>query len=143
MSFVLFGGMGVGRVRTFLWPLVAVNLPVLDTHDAVCVGQSAVIVCNGENSSARIFRDLGEHGRFVERFVVQSWAEYVRSRQRMTLGERRIQERVEKFQREGVEIRVSRLIAINPEDIAAGPQPIPPAPPPPAHAKETAKASAH
>jgi MFS family permease len=95
-------------------------------------------------SDWHIFRDLGEHGRFVERFVVQSWAEYVRSRQRMTVGERRIQERVEKFQREGVEIRVSRLIAINPQDIAAGPQAIPPAPPSPAsaHAKETAKASA-
>ena len=30
----------------------------------------------------RVFRDLAEDGRFVERFVIQSWAEYVRLRTR-------------------------------------------------------------
>jgi len=91
-------------------------------------------------SDWHIFRDLGEHGRYVERFVVQSWAEYVRSRTRMTITDRRIQERVEKFQREGVEIRVSRLIAINPEDIDGPPPPPPPAPTPATKARVPASA---
>ena len=30
-----------------------------------------------------VFRDLGEDGRFVERFVISSWAEYVRLRTRI------------------------------------------------------------
>jgi hypothetical protein len=71
-------------------------------------------------SDWRVFRDLGEDGRFVERFVIQSWAEYVRLRTRMTVTDRRIQERVEKFQRPGVPVRVSRLIGVGPQDIGAG-----------------------
>jgi MFS family permease len=61
----------------------------------------------------RLFRDLGEDGRFVERFVIQSWAEYVRLRTRMTVADRQIQDRVEKLQRSGVPLRVSRLIGID------------------------------
>jgi MFS family permease len=70
-------------------------------------------------SDWHIFRDLGEDGRFVERFVILSWAEYVRLRTRMTVTDRRIQDRIEKFQRPGVPIRVSRLIAIGLQDIEA------------------------
>jgi quinol monooxygenase YgiN len=61
----------------------------------------------------RLFRDLGEDGRFVERFVIQSWAEYVRLRTRMTVADRQLQERVEHLQRTGVPVRVSRLIGID------------------------------
>ncbi len=61
-------------------------------------------------SSWRVFRDLGEDGRFVERFIVTSWAEYVRLRTRMTITDRQIQESVAQFQRPGVAIRISRLI---------------------------------
>jgi MFS family permease len=46
-------------------------------------------------SDWRIFRDLGEDGRFIERFVIMSWAEYVRLRTRMTVSDRRIADRVE------------------------------------------------
>ncbi|NJN39975.1 MAG: hypothetical protein HC807_02670 [Gammaproteobacteria bacterium] len=35
-------------------------------------------------TSWRIYRDLGERGRVVERYVIASWAEYMRSRSRMT-----------------------------------------------------------
>ncbi len=61
----------------------------------------------------RVFRDLGEDGRFVERFVIQSWAEYVRLRTRMTVTDRQIQDRIEKMQRPGVPVRVSRLIGVD------------------------------
>jgi len=64
-------------------------------------------------SDWRVFRDLGEDGRFVERFIVTSWAEYVRLRTRMTMADRQLQGRVEQLQQPGVPIRVSRLISAN------------------------------
>ncbi len=73
-------------------------------------------------SNWRVFRDLGEDGRFVERFIVTSWAEYVRLRNRMTMADRQVQERVAKFQRPGVPIRVSRLIGTDSLDSRAAPR---------------------
>lgn len=67
-------------------------------------------------TSWRVFRDVGEAGRFVERYVIASWAEYVRLRLRMTFADREIQDRVAQLQREGVPVRVSRLIGVNPSD---------------------------
>jgi MFS family permease len=67
-------------------------------------------------TSWRMFRDLAEEGRFVERYVLASWGEYVRLRNRMTVADRKFQEHVEAHQKPGVPIRVSRLIGINPRD---------------------------
>ena len=64
-------------------------------------------------SDWRTFRDISEEGRFVERFIIRSWAEYVRLRTRMTMADRQIQEGVERLQRSGVPIRVSRLIGVD------------------------------
>jgi len=63
-------------------------------------------------TSWRIFRDLGEEGRFVERFIIASWAEYMRLRTRATMADRHLQARIEELQRPGVPIRVSRLIGV-------------------------------
>ena len=62
-------------------------------------------------SAWMVFRDLGEDGRFVERFIIRSWAEYVRLRTRMTMADRGLQDQVEGLQHDGVPVRVSRLIA--------------------------------
>ena len=67
-------------------------------------------------SDWRVFRDLAEDGRFVERFVITSWAEYVRLRVRMTVSDRQIHEHVGQFQQPGVEIRISRLIGTTSRD---------------------------
>jgi MFS family permease len=68
-------------------------------------------------TSWRVFRDLGDETRFVERYIIASWAEYVRLRSRMTMADRTLQDRVRQFQREGVPVHVSRLIGVNaPED---------------------------
>jgi MFS family permease len=64
-------------------------------------------------SSWRVFRDLEEPDRVVERYVVASWADYLRHRARMTLADIRLQETAREFQREGVPIRVSRLIGVD------------------------------
>ena len=67
-------------------------------------------------SDWRVFRDIGVDGRFVERFILTSWAEYVRLRTRMTLSDRRANDRVEQFQRQDVPILVSRLISTRSSD---------------------------
>jgi hypothetical protein len=69
--------------------------------------------------SWRVFRDVADEGRVVERFIIPSWAEYVRLRQRMTVADRRTLDSLEAFQRPGVLIRVSRLIGISPTDADA------------------------
>jgi hypothetical protein len=61
-----------------------------------------------------VFRDLGEEGRFVERFILTSWAEYVRLRSRMTMTDQVAQDRVEAFLKPGVPIEVTRLISTRP-----------------------------
>jgi len=66
-------------------------------------------------TSWRVFRDVGEDGRFVERYVIASWAEYVRLRARMTMADSRLQQRVAELQRADVPIRVSRLIGVTAE----------------------------
>ncbi len=66
-------------------------------------------------SSWRVFRDLGEDGLFVERFIIASWAEYVRLRTRATVADRNLQERVDRLQRADVPVRVSRFIGIDRE----------------------------
>ena len=63
-------------------------------------------------SSWRVFRDLEDEERFVERFVITSWAEYTRQRQRMTVSDRELQDRVTQLNRSHAPIRVSRLIGI-------------------------------
>lgn len=70
---------------------------------------------NGANSW-RVFRDLEDEGRFVERFVITSWAEYTRQRSRMTVADREVQDRVVQLNRSGVPVRVSRLIGVGPSE---------------------------
>jgi len=63
--------------------------------------------------SWRVFRDLGEEGRFVERFIIDSWAEYVRLRTRATVADRLTHTALEEFQRSDIPIRVSRFIGVD------------------------------
>ena len=63
-------------------------------------------------TSWRVFRDLAEDGRYVERFVIASWAEFLRLRSRMTVADRAMQERAESLQRSDVPIRISRLLGV-------------------------------
>jgi len=72
-------------------------------------------------TSWRVYRDLGEEDRYVERYVIASWAEYVRLRSRMTMTDSRLQAQVEQLQRPGVPIRVSRLIGLDMASAEADP----------------------
>jgi hypothetical protein len=68
-------------------------------------------------SAWRLFRDLEDSERFLERFVIASWAEYVRLRLRFTVKESQEQEEVSKLQRPGVPIRISRLLGVDPREV--------------------------
>ena len=68
--------------------------------------------------SWRVYRDLGHEDHFVERFVIDSWAEYTRLRTRMTQTDRKLQETAERFQSPDVPIRTSRYIGVGREDPA-------------------------
>jgi hypothetical protein len=70
-------------------------------------------------TSWRVFRDLEDRERIVERYVVASWADYFRHRARMTLADSELQDRASRLQREGVPIRVSRLIGIDAQTVLA------------------------
>ncbi|HTS51899.1 MAG TPA: MFS transporter [Burkholderiales bacterium] len=63
-------------------------------------------------ASWRVYRDVEDAERFVERFVITSWAEYTRQRSRMTVKDRELQDRVMQLNRPGTPIRVSRLIGV-------------------------------
>ena len=63
--------------------------------------------------SWRVFADLGEQGKFVERFIISSWAEYVRLRNRATIADRAAHSAIEQFQQAGIPIQVSRLIGVD------------------------------
>jgi MFS family permease/quinol monooxygenase YgiN len=57
-----------------------------------------------------LFRDPAEPGRFVESFVVESWAEHLRQHARATESDREIEERVQAFRIGGGEPVVTHLI---------------------------------
>ena len=68
--------------------------------------------------SWRVFRNLGEDGVFVERFILASWAEYVRLRARATMADRNLMHDVEELA--NTPVRISRLIGIDRESDVLG-----------------------
>jgi hypothetical protein len=59
----------------------------------------------------RVYRDLSDPTRFVERFIVASWADYLHQRARATLTDEAVEARVRAYVPAGVEITVSHYIA--------------------------------
>ena len=96
--------------------LVQVEYRIDEEHQpAFLKAIQAVEATRRRNGAAswRVFRDVGEDERYVERYVITSWAEYVRLRMRMTVADRMLQNRVMELQRKDTPIRVSRLIGVN------------------------------
>ncbi len=65
----------------------------------------------------RVFRDLEEEDLFVERYIVDSWAEYQRLRSRATIADREAHTRIADLQRPAIPIRISRFIGLDPRDV--------------------------
>jgi MFS family permease len=59
----------------------------------------------------RVYRDLGDPSRYVERFLVASWADYLHQRARATLADQEVEARVREFVREGEAVTTQHYIA--------------------------------
>ncbi|MEO5669086.1 MAG: MFS transporter, partial [Ramlibacter sp.] len=59
----------------------------------------------------RVYRDLGDPSRYVERFLVASWANYLHQRARSTLADQGLEAQVREFVREGEMVTMQHYIA--------------------------------
>lgn len=59
----------------------------------------------------RVYRDLGDPSRYVERFIVASWADYLHQRSRATLADQEVEARVRMFLRDGESVTTQHYIA--------------------------------
>jgi MFS family permease len=59
----------------------------------------------------RVYRDLGDPSRYVERFIVASWADYLHQRARATLADQEVEARVRVFLRDGEVVTTQHYIA--------------------------------
>ena len=57
-----------------------------------------------------LFQDTAQPERFVETFVMESWLEFLRTRERMTAADRIIRDRVRSFHEGEQDPHVSRMI---------------------------------
>jgi MFS family permease len=63
-----------------------------------------------------LFRDLAEPERYLELFVVLSWAEHMRQHARVTVADEATEARAFAFQQPGVQPVAAHLIAVRPDD---------------------------
>ncbi|MCM2345240.1 MFS transporter [Acidovorax soli] len=59
----------------------------------------------------RVYKDLGEPSRYVERFIVESWADYLHQRARATMADQALETEVRAFLAPGETARMSHYIA--------------------------------
>jgi len=59
----------------------------------------------------RVYKDLGEPSRYVERFIVESWADYLHQRARATMADQVLETGVRAFLAPGQSARMSHYIA--------------------------------
>ena len=59
----------------------------------------------------RVYKDLGEPSRYVERFIVESWADYLHQRARATVADQQLEADLREFLAEGESAQTSHYIA--------------------------------
>ncbi len=59
----------------------------------------------------RIYSDMADPSRFVERFIVNSWAAYLHQRSRATLADQELEDHVRALQLEGVAVTTQHYLA--------------------------------
>jgi MFS family permease len=70
-----------------------------------------------------LFADASNPARFVETFLVESWAEYLRSRERLTVSDLQVRDRVQAFQQGESPPAVSRMVYIPTSPTPSGAKP--------------------
>jgi len=80
---------------------------------AFCEAMAAVQLIRLRDGATRweIFRDIADLERFLETFVVDSWAEHLRQHERVTVADRDIEQQALAFQKPGSTPIVAHLIA--------------------------------
>lgn len=80
---------------------------------AFCQAMSALEVIRRRDGATRwgLFRDAAAPERFLETFLVASWAEHLRQHDRITVADRVVEERALALQRPGTTPKVSHFIA--------------------------------
>jgi hypothetical protein len=63
-----------------------------------------------------LFADAANPARYVETFLVESWAEYLRQRERLTVSDLDVRDRVQAFQRGDGPPSVSRMVYVPTSD---------------------------
>ena len=59
----------------------------------------------------RLYRDLDDRGRYVERFIVTRWADYLHQRARATVADQALEARVRAFAVDGEEVQMRHYLA--------------------------------
>ena len=59
----------------------------------------------------RVYRDLADPSRYVERFIVTSWADYLHQRARATMADQDVESRVRAFLLPGEAVTMQHFIA--------------------------------
>ncbi|MBK6714191.1 MAG: MFS transporter [Burkholderiales bacterium] len=59
----------------------------------------------------RLYRDLDDRSRYVERFIVQSWADYLHQRARATVADQALKEGLRRFLAEGEVVKIRHYLA--------------------------------
>jgi len=67
-----------------------------------------------------LFHDAANPARYVENFLVESWAEYLRQRERLTINDSATIEKVRSFQKDGRPPTVSRMIYTPVDTVRSG-----------------------
>jgi len=65
----------------------------------------------------RLYRVIGKSNEFVERFLVSSWLDYQRQRQRDTASDREVKRNIASMLVEGTTLGVSRYVAVEDESM--------------------------
>ena len=60
----------------------------------------------------RVYRDLSDPSRFVERFIVSSWADYLHQRARSTLADQELEAQVREFLLPGESVTLHHYLAV-------------------------------
>ncbi|WP_374666216.1 MFS transporter [Ramlibacter sp.] len=59
----------------------------------------------------RVYRDLGDSSRYVERFIVASWADYLHQRARATMADQQLEAQVREFLQPGEQVVMQHYLA--------------------------------
>jgi hypothetical protein len=59
-----------------------------------------------------VFRDTSDPMRYLETFLVESWAEHLRQHERVTMADRAIEDRVRAFSADGAPPMVTHLVLV-------------------------------